>query len=194
MGVAILTGVWCLKKCFFDCTWFNPVTVDCTGVDSSRGHAVLVCLILPVNGAECRSYEIFFHKQISLTFIYYLISKDKKMTVIVNKRIHRNSKKLITLYAVFLWIYFPISCMFAVGDKRNLENNYSHRAKAKVKISFWCFSLIFWFILLFFYPFRFRSRFCLVWIGPLNAFLLLCKRLCIVQLGIRLRICCKKWT
>ena len=42
VGVAMLTGIWCLKKCLFACTWFNPVTIDCTRAGSSRGHAVLV--------------------------------------------------------------------------------------------------------------------------------------------------------
>ena len=40
-GVAILTGVWCLKKCSFGCTSFYPVTVDCRGTSSSWGHALL---------------------------------------------------------------------------------------------------------------------------------------------------------
>ena len=58
--------VWCLKKCLFGWTWFNSVTVDCTGTDSSRGHAVLVCKNIRML-LKLRFLQVRFHCSLVVT-------------------------------------------------------------------------------------------------------------------------------
>ena len=138
MGVAIATGVWCLKKCFFGCTWFNPVTVDCTGAGSCRGHAVVVC---------CRIIEaqLFTFGDRSVIYglwgsslprvIVWLIIRAVKKQVYAVGMSHHNHEEVNRINQLNL-----DSLSTYLGTRRA----YSHRAKEKANFFFWCLSLFLW--------------------------------------------------